>query len=137
MKTGQITNPHSMFNHLASFIYEKYLEIGLQLGLKQDYLYNELETGMFKMKKGNEKAMKMLQLWQQSVDDAHFTYSVLANALEQHGHKRAALKFCYTEASSNLRSKPQKCVETCGAPTVNSGNNPSLAIASKYPVKSI
>ena len=137
MKTGQITDSDRMFNHLASIIYEKYTQIGVELGLKQNYLYNELETGMFNMKKGSEKALKMLQLWQQSVDDAHFTYSALAAALEQHGHKRAALKFCYTEASSNLQSKPQKCVETCGAPTVNSGNNPSLAIASEYPVKGI
>ena len=76
----------------------------------------------------------MLQLWQKS-GGVNFTYSALAAALEQHGHKRAALKFCYTEASSNQQSKPQKCVETCGAPTVNSGNNPLRAIASKHLVK--
>ena len=55
MKPGQITDPDRMFNKLALEIYESYNEIGLELGLKQDYLCNELETGKFMMKKGSEK----------------------------------------------------------------------------------
>ena len=126
VKSGQITNSDRMFNELALIICDKYMPIGIELGLEYPTLCNELETGMIVMKKGSEKAMKMLQLWQQSIDENHFTYSVLAAALEKHGHQRAAHKFCYTDATSNLR------VETHGAPTVNSGNIPSLAVASKH-----
>ena len=126
VKSGQITNCDRMFNDLALIICDKYEQIGIELGLEYQTLCDELGTGMFAMKKGSEKAMKMLQLWQQSVDEDHFTYSVLAAALEKHGHKQAALKFCYTDASSNVR------VEARGAPAVNNSNIPSVPVASKH-----
>ena len=109
VKSGSITVPDRLFNDLAPIIHEKYIQIGVELGLEYQILCDELEV----IKKGSEKAMKMLQLWRQSVDRDHFTYSELATALEKHGHKQAAHKFCYTEASSNLS---QKSVESDGAP---------------------
>ena len=47
------------------------------------------------MQQGNKKAIRMLQLWQQSVDEDNFTYSVLAAALEKHGFRSSAYKYCY------------------------------------------
>ena len=122
VKSGEITAPDRLFNDLAFYISEKYEVIGVELGLNYKSLCNELETGKYAMSKGNEKAMKMLQMWQESIrhDEDHFTYSVLATALEKYGFHNAACRFCYTEVTSNLRSKPQICVETNGAPTVNS-----------------
>ena len=128
VKSGLITDSDRMFKDLALVIYNDFMEIGLELGLTYQTLCNELESE----KKRSDKAMKMLQLWKQSITGDNFTYSVLAFALEKHGHERAAHEFCYTEASANLRSKPQQCVETHDTPTVNSGDNPSLAVASKH-----
>ena len=109
-----------MFNNLSLVIHDKFMEVGAELGLEYETLCNELEV----MKKGSDKAMKMLQLWKQSIIGDNFTYSVLATALEKHGLKQAAHEFCYTEA---LQSKPQQCDEAHGTPTVNSGNNPPLS----------
>ena len=114
IKSGLITDSDRMFKDLALVIHDKFMEIGLELGLEYPTLCNELEV----MKKGSDKAMKMLQLWKQSIIGDNFTYSVLATALEKHGHKQAAHKFCYTE------SKPQQCDETQRA---YNGNNLSLS----------
>ena len=137
VKSGQINDPDRMFNDLSFVIHDKYMEIGVELGLNYQYLHNELETGMSVTERGNKKAMKMLQLWQQSINKYHFTYSVLATALEKYGFHDAARTFCYTEATSNLRSKPQQCVETREAPTVNSSNNPPPTVASKHLLNSV
>ena len=132
VKSGQITSPDRLFNDLAFMICDKYMEIGVELGLKHKSLHNELETGLFAMKRGNEKAVKMLEMWQQFIGEGHFTYSVLANALEKYGFYNAAREFCYTKTSSNLRSNLQKCVDTHRGPTLESRRNPSLAVASKH-----
>ena len=133
VKSGQITDSDRMFKDLALVIHDKFMEVGLEFGLEYQTLCNELEV----MKKGSDKAMKMLQLWKQSIIRDNFTYSVLAAALEKHGHKQAAHKFCYTEASSNLQSNTQQYVETREAPTVNSGNNPPPTVASKHLLNSV
>ena len=96
VKSGQITNPDRLFTNIAKHIFERYTEVGIQLGLKGEVLTDELETGEFKMLQGSKKALKMLQLWQQSVTEDNFTYSVLAAALEKEGFKSCADKYCYT-----------------------------------------
>ena len=96
MKFGQITDPDRLFKDLAEFIFDEYTEIGIELGLKINVLTNELETGEIKMLKGSRKAIKMLQLWQRSVGEEDFTYSVLAAALEKQGFQNCANKYCYT-----------------------------------------
>ena len=138
VKSGQINNPDRMFNDLSFVIHDKYMEIGVDLGLGYDYLHNQLETpGVSVTETGNKKAMKMLKLWQQFIDKDHFTYSVLATALEKYGFRDAARNFCYTEASSNLQPKPQQCIETREAPTVSSGNYPPPTVASKHLLNSV
>ena len=82
-KSDKITNSDRLFNNLAVEISENYKEIGVELGLKYKYLNDELETGIFVSKRGSEKAMKMLQLWKQSVSEDNFTYYALATALEK------------------------------------------------------
>ena len=101
MKSGQITDPDRLFNNLAIYIHSKYMEIGIELGLKIEVLTNELETGIFMMLPGNRKAIKMLQLWQQSVTKDDFTYSVLAAALEKHGFRSCAYEYCYSNTRGN------------------------------------
>ena len=123
VKSGQIVDPDRLFNDLSFVVSEKYKVIGVDLGLNYQSLCNELETGKYEMKRGNEKAMKMLQMWQQSSSQGEdrFTYSVLATTLEKYGFHEAAQRFCYcNKVTSNLRSKPEKFVETHGAPTLNS-----------------
>ena len=93
--SGQITNPDSLFLALSKVVYNKYFEIGIELGLKSERLSDELETGEFKMLQGSKKALKMFELWKQSVTEDNFTYSVLAAALEKHGFQRAAHEYCY------------------------------------------
>ena len=95
MKFGQITDPDRLFNNICLDISGKYNEIGIELGLQGKVLRDELETGEYKMLQGSKKAIRMLQLWQDSVHD-DFTYSVLAAALEKHGFMRCSLKYCYT-----------------------------------------
>ena len=96
MKPGQITDSDRLFNDIAVYISDKYLELGIELGLPGQVLTNELETGILKMKIGSKKALKMLQLWRDSVDEDDCTYSVLAAALEKYGFQRCANKYCYT-----------------------------------------
>ena len=43
----------------------------------------------------SSQSLKMFELWKQSVTEDNFTYSVLAAALEKHGFRRAAHKYCY------------------------------------------
>ena len=95
LKFGQITDPDRLFNDLACEIFSKYFEIGIELGLKDKVLRNELHTGQFASLKGNEKALKMLQLWRDSADEDNFTYSVLAAVLEKHGYRRCSHEYCY------------------------------------------
>ena len=96
MKSGKITNPDRLFNDLSIDICDKYTEIGIELGLEGKVLRNELETGKYTMQQGNKKALRMLQLWQQSVNEDNFNYSVLAAALEKHGFRNCAYRYCYT-----------------------------------------
>ena len=95
IKCGEITNHDCLFNDLSTEIYDKYTEIGMELGLNYEYLQNELETGDFRMKQGSKKAMKMLQLWKQSATKENFTYAVLADALEKRGFHKVANEYCY------------------------------------------
>ena len=87
-KSDKITDSDRLFNNLALDISKKYKEIGFELGLKYEYLNDELETGKFMIMKDSEKAMKMLKLWEQSVSEDDFTYSTLATALEKRGLQR-------------------------------------------------
>ena len=98
VKSGQIKDSDRLFNSIAVDICDKYLEIGIELGLKGRVLTNELETGSFAMLPGNKKAIKMLQLWQQSVKEDDFTYSVLGTALEKHGFQQCADIYCYASS---------------------------------------
>ena len=99
MKSGQIRDSDRLFNDLSVHICDKYIELGIELGLEHKVLTNELETGKFTMLQGNKKAMMMFQLWRDSVAEDDFTYSVLAAALEKHGLKRCALEYCYTDTN--------------------------------------
>ena len=102
VKSGPILDPDRLFNNLSIEIYDNYKPIGIELGLQIEVLANELETGEFAMKKGSEKALKMLQLWKNNyVDEDDFTYSVLSDALVKHGFKRCAHKYCYTSSTGN------------------------------------
>ena len=102
VKSGQINNPDRMFNDLSFVIHDKYMEIGVDLGLGYDELHNQLETsGVSVTETGNKKAMKMLKLWEKFIDKDLFTYSLLATTLEKYGFHDAAYKFCYTEASKD------------------------------------
>ena len=131
VKSGQITSPDRLFHDLSFVICDKYMEIGVELGLKRKSLYNELETGLFAMKRGNEKAVKMLDMWQQFISEDHFTYSVLATALEKYGFYNAAREFCCAKTTSNLQSNLQKSVEKHGGPKLDSPSL-ALAVASKH-----
>ena len=99
VKSGPITNPDRLFMNLSEDIFDRYAVIGMALGLKSQLLANELETGEFKMWKGSRKALKMLQLWKQSVTEDQFTYAVLAAALEEAGSGRCADKYCYNSGN--------------------------------------
>ena len=102
IKSGQITDHNRLFNHLALHLSDNYMEVGIELGLDEKVLSNELETGEFKMLKGRRKAMKMLQRWRDSVGKDECTYSVLAAALEKHGFLRYAHQYCYTERKCTM-----------------------------------
>ena len=71
------------------------MQIGIELGLSIEVLTSELETGMFVLLQGRRKALRMLQLWRNSVGEHECTYSVLAAALEKHGLRRCAYQYCY------------------------------------------
>ena len=93
--TGQITDPDRLFNDLSLHICDKYMQIGLELGLSIEVLTSELETGIFVLLQGSRKALRMLQLWRNSVGAHECTYSVLAAALENYGLRRCAYQYCY------------------------------------------
>ena len=96
VKSGQITHPDRLFNDLSKDIGVKYSDIGYELGLTFKVMENELESGNYENKTADKKAMKMLQLWKESVTEEEFTYAVLAAALEQKGLKSYAEQYCYT-----------------------------------------
>ena len=96
-KSDQITGHDRLFKNLALPICQKHKEIGIDLGLEDIVLTNALETGTFAMLEGSKKAMKMLQLWRDSVDEDDFTYSRLAAALEKNGFVRLAHEYCYSD----------------------------------------
>ena len=96
IKPGQIIDPDRLFNDIAVDISDKYLELGIELGLPGKVLTNELETGKFTMQQGSKKALKMLQLWRDSVNKDDCTYSALAAALKKHGFQRCADEYCCT-----------------------------------------
>ena len=96
MKSGQITDSDRLFNNLSIHICDKYTEVGTELGLQNEVLTNELETGAVKMESGSKKAIKMLQLWRKDVKAEDFTYSMLAAALEKQGFRHYAHEYCYS-----------------------------------------
>ena len=96
MKFGQIKDSDQLFKDIAKCIYNKYIQVGTNLGLKYNVMENELETGRLLMETGDRKALKMLQLWQRSVTEYDCTYSVLAAALEKEDFKNCAYEHCYT-----------------------------------------
>ena len=98
VKSGQITCPDSL--SLALGFQHIYIEVGIALGLQHNVLTNDLETGYMLMQSGSKKALKMLQLWRDSVGEDNFTYSVLAAALEKHGFQWYAQKYCYNVPSA-------------------------------------
>ena len=102
VKSGQITDSDRLFNNIAVTICDKHQEIGIELGLDSIVLKNELETGMMVMKVGSKKAIKMLQLWRDSVAENDFTYSVLAAALVKHGFLSCARTHCFTSIGNLL-----------------------------------
>ena len=95
-RVGPITEPDRLFNDIAVIISDEYTKIGTELGLQSEVLHDELETGILKMERGSKKALKMLQMWRNSVSEDKCTYSVLATALIKHGLQRCAYKYCYT-----------------------------------------
>ena len=60
VKSGQITDPDRLFNDLAVHICDKYMQIGIELGLGIEVLTSELETVILRERR---KALRMLQLW--------------------------------------------------------------------------
>ena len=100
VKSGQITKSDSLFNALALDIHDNFTKVGIELGLHQKVLTDELETGYMLLQKGSIKAMKMLQLWRDSVGEDGCTYSVLAAALEKQGFQCYAQKYCYNVPST-------------------------------------
>ena len=74
---------------------DKYRVVGIDLGISYQTLQNELETVTFNKLPVNEKAMKMLQIWKDSVANEDLTYSKLAAALENNELKCCANKYCY------------------------------------------
>ena len=96
VKSGQITDHGRLFNNLSLHLSDKYMQVGIELGLDDKVLRDELETGELKMQQGSKKALKMLQLWRDSVGEHECIYSVLAAALEKHGFQRCAHQYCYT-----------------------------------------
>ena len=101
MKSGQITDPDSLFNALSLEIHDNYKKVGIALGLQYKVLTDELESGVMLMGKDSNKAMKMLHLWRDSVSEEDCTYSVLAAALEKQGFLRCAQKYCYAVPKGN------------------------------------
>ena len=95
LKFGQITDSDRLFNDLSHEIFSKYFEIGIELGVADKVLRNRLETGQLASQEGNKKALMMLQLWRDFVDEDNFTYFVLAAALEKHEYLRCSHKYCY------------------------------------------
>ena len=95
VKSGQITDPDRLFNDLSLHICDKYMQIGIELGLSIEVLTSELETGTLMILQGRRKALKMLTLWRDSVGEHECTYSVLAAALEKHGLRLYAQQYCY------------------------------------------
>ena len=105
VKSGQITDPDSLFNYLALDIHRKYFEVGIALHLEYKVLHNELETGFMLMQPDSKKAMRMLQLWREHFGEDNFTYSVLAAALEEQGFRDFADKYCYNVPSTGKSHK--------------------------------
>ena len=100
--SGQITNYDRLFNDLSLEIGNKYISIGIELGLRIQVLHEELETGVFTISPAYKKSEKMLHLWRNyCTTEDDFTYSVLSAALEKHGLRRCALKYCYTSSISS------------------------------------
>ena len=85
---------------MAENIGDKCMQVGINLGLAYQKLQNELETVQFNTLPVNNKAMKMLQLWKDSVAEEDLTYSKLAAALEKNGLTHCADKYCYTTATA-------------------------------------
>ena len=96
VKSGQITDHGRLFNDLSVHLSDKYMQVGIELGLDDKVLRDELETGKFMMLQGSKKALRMLQLWRESVGEDKCTYFVLAAALEKHGLQGCAHQYCYT-----------------------------------------
>ena len=101
VKSGPIKDPDRLFNDISMDIGDKYMEVGIFLGLAYRMLRNELEIVQFNTLSVNRKAMMMLQLWKDNTPEGDLTYSALANALEKNGFIRCADKYCYTTATAS------------------------------------
>ena len=102
VKLGHITDPDRLFNDLAVDICDKYMELGIELGLQSNVLRKELETGGLQQQQGNKKALRMFELWHKSVAKDDFTYSSLAAALIKQGFKFCAHKHCFTSIGNHI-----------------------------------
>ena len=91
LKSGKTTDPDRLFKDIALDISDKFMTVGVELGLKYKVLKDELET----LGKGSSKAMKMLHLWRDSISEDDCTYSALAAALKMCRLHRFAYKYCY------------------------------------------
>ena len=86
---------------MSEDIAEKYMQVGIDLGLAYQKLHIELETVQLNTLPVNNKAMKMLHLWKDNTPEGDLTYSALAAALEKNGLKRCADKYCYVIATDS------------------------------------
>ena len=97
VKPGSIKEPDRLFNQLAKEIGDKYKQVGIDLGLTFQNQQNALETGPYANAQADQRALKMLNLWQKQSPDKDFTYSILATALENNSLQRSADKYCYMD----------------------------------------
>ena len=75
---------------------DKYMNVGIELGLSYRILKDKIDSvATSATSPASQKAMTMLQVWKDSVAEEDLTYSKLASALEKHGLKCCADKYCY------------------------------------------
>ena len=98
LKPSPIQESDVLFKELAIHIGTKYKEVGVNLGLSYTKMDNEVDTPLLMQSSPSKRAVKMLQLWKDSVAEREFTYAKLATALVDNGLKRYADIHCYITA---------------------------------------